>query len=102
MADRLRARLIGLGLFASLIVPVAYTAESASVAGLCDEIGNKLGSVSVSDCRRQGLEDTGAYSVQGRPLARKVYPPKPSKRPLGRILVIGGIHGDEYSSVSVV
>ena len=76
--------------------------ERASVESLCREIGNKLGSVSVRDCLRQGLQQTGHRSVLGRPLAMKEYPPTQEKQPLGRILVIGGIHGDEYSSVSVV
>lgn len=73
-----------------------------TIPELCGEIGDKLGSVSVRDCERQGLLDSGYFSVLGRPLAIKEYAPKPPKRPLGRILMIGGTHGDEYSSVSVM
>ena len=105
MADHLRARLSGLLLLAAgLAASTSYSADApgSDVRSLCGEIGRKLGSVSVRDCLRQGLEGTGSYSVLGRPLAKKVYAPKPPKRPLGKILVIGGIHGDEYSSVSVV
>ena len=106
MADHLRARLSGLLLLAAgLVAPLSHASDdvpATDVTGLCGEIGRKLGSVSVSDCLRQGLEGTGSYSVLGRPLAKKVYAPKPPKRPLGKILVIGGIHGDEYASVSVV
>lgn len=72
-----------------------------TVEHLCEEVGAKLGSVSERDCLRQGLQPTGYYSVEGRPLAMKEYPPTEQKDPIGRILVIGGIHGDEYSSVSV-
>ncbi|MCP5301237.1 MAG: succinylglutamate desuccinylase/aspartoacylase family protein [Chromatiaceae bacterium] len=72
------------------------------VDALCDEIGAKLGSVSKRDCHDQQLQQTGHRSVLQRVLAVKEYPPKPPKMPVGRILVIGGIHGDEYSSVSVV
>jgi len=32
----------------------------------------------------------------------KEYPPLPSRKPISRILLIGGTHGDEYASVSVV
>lgn len=106
MANRLRARLSGLCLLGCLATSAAHSSASGSIAstvdGLCEEIGRKLGSVSIADCRRQGLRESGAYSVLGRPLAIKEYPPKPEKKPLGRILVIGGVHGDEYSSVSVM
>lgn len=73
-----------------------------SVDQLCNEIGSKLGSVSIRGCQSQGLQDTGRYSVLGRPLAHKIYPPLDRRQPLGRVLLIGGIHGDEYASISVV
>lgn len=110
MADCFRAGLIGLlltvaggstGATVASSTPKNAYAEAA-IGQLCDEIGNKLGSVSVEDCRKQDLRLSGHYSVRDRPLAIKEYPPTTKKRPLGRILVIGGIHGDEYSSVSVV
>ncbi|MCB1791427.1 MAG: succinylglutamate desuccinylase/aspartoacylase family protein [Gammaproteobacteria bacterium] len=109
MAYRVRARVVLAALLhASLITPPTV-AESAlgdarlpDIAALCQEIGNKLGSVSVADCQRQQLQSTGYRSVLQRELAIKEYPPRPPKVPLGRVLVIGGIHGDEYSSVSVV
>lgn len=108
MAHRLRARLMRLLAGLAALVSTAVLANGPSpdsvksVSELCDEIGNKLGSVSVRDCDRQDLSDSGYFSVLGRPLAVKVYAPKPPKRPLGRILMIGGTHGDEYSSVSVM
>ena len=105
MANRLRAGLSCLCLLGCLVTPVHASEPwqaAATIDELCVEIGRKLGSVSVSDCRRQGLHESSSSSVMGRPLAIKEYPPTSQKRPLGRILVIGGIHGDEYSSVSVV
>ena len=69
---------------------------------LCRELGEKLGSVDESDCLAQNLIATYGKSVEGRDLAVKNYLPKGSREPLGKILVIGGIHGDEFSSVSVV
>lgn len=110
MAHRLRAGLICL----LLAAPYAATAaeslprakqadlDGSSIESLCREIGNKLGSVSVDDCLGQNLSSSGNYSVLGRSLAVKEYPPLGQKKPLGRILVIGGIHGDEYASVSVL
>lgn len=72
------------------------------VDGLCQEIGNKLGSVSAVDCISRKLIATGRQSVEGRPLLRRDYRPTTANGELGRVLVLGGIHGDEYSSVSIV
>jgi hypothetical protein len=72
------------------------------VESLCEEIGNKLGSVSVADCLAQDFGDTGAVSVEGRPIVYQRYLPLADKEPKGKILLVGGIHGDEYSSVSIV
>jgi protein MpaA len=68
---------------------------------LCEEIGNKLGSVSVEECLNQNLVHS-ALTTAKRSLAFKDYDPLPEREPLGRVLVIGGIHGDEFSSVSVI
>lgn len=68
----------------------------------CTRIGNKLGSVSIKDCLDIGLHITDGESVKGAPILMKEYPPLENKEPLGKVLLIGGIHGDEYSSVSVV
>ncbi len=68
---------------------------------LCSEVGKKLGSITVKDCLDRNLVHSG-YTNANRSLAFKDYPPLPERDPLGRVLVIGGIHGDEFSSVSVV
>jgi len=71
------------------------------IAGLCAEIGRKLSSVSAADCQRQALQHT-AVSVLNRPIAYRDYAPAEPGNQQGRVLLIGGIHGDEFSSVSVV
>ena len=68
---------------------------------LCWEVGNKLGSVTVEDCLNQNLIHS-AYTIANRSLAFKDYLPEQGGDSLGRVLVIGGIHGDEFSSVSVI
>ena len=45
---------------------------------------------------------SGEHSVSGTPILVAEYPPVESRQPLGRVLLFGGIHGDEYSSVSIV
>jgi hypothetical protein len=68
----------------------------------CKRIASKLGSVSLSDCTQAGLELSGDFSVDGIPILVREYPPLPSRSPRGRILLFGGIHGDELASVSIV
>lgn len=72
------------------------------VAQECRRIGGKLGSVSRGECLDRGLQVSGGTSVNGAQILVKEYPPLTQRRPLGRVLLVGGIHGDEYSSVSVV
>ena len=69
----------------------------------CTRIGSKLGSVGFQECMDRDLSVSTGRSVLGAPILVKEYPPLPQKRdPLGKVLLIGGIHGDEYSSVSIV
>jgi len=90
-----------------LIVLVTYNvlAEStldSRVQTECQRISNKLASVGYEECLTRQLTLTEGVSVKNAPLLLKEYPPLETRNPLGRILVIGGIHGDEYASVSVV
>jgi len=73
-----------------------------TVEHLCKAIGAKLGSVSIKECRSQKLIPSGLHSAKGYPLAYTSYPPLEGREPKGRILLLGGIHGDEYASVSVL
>lgn len=68
----------------------------------CRRIGAKLGSVSYKFCMDRDLQPSGGFSVDGAPIMIKEYPPLKGRTPLGRVLLIGGFHGDEYSSVSIV
>jgi len=69
---------------------------------ICKLIAGKLGSVSLADCQEMDLQLTGATSVNNIPIVQKEYPPLNSRKPQAKVLVLGGIHGDEYSSVSIV
>ncbi|MCG8378207.1 MAG: M14 family murein peptide amidase A [Proteobacteria bacterium] len=68
----------------------------------CERIGSKLGSVSIQDCLDINLSASDGRSVKDAPILIKEYPPLARRSPLGKVLLIGGIHGDEYSSVSIV
>jgi protein MpaA len=80
----------------------AAVKDSLAVANLCREIGSTLGSVSVAYCLAQNFSDTGVISVEGRPIVYQRYLPLAGKAPKGKVLLVGGIHGDEYSSISIV
>ena len=62
-----------------------------------------LPNVSPQLCLQANLVDTGARSVKGAPLLKRDMPPVRSAAdaPTLRVLVVGGIHGDELSSSSV-
>jgi len=91
------------------LVPTATSVTAAErqtpspIQQECTRIGHKLGSVSIHDCLTKKLQDTGARSVKNQAILMKEYPPLPEKRqPIGRVLLIGGTHGDEYAAVSIV
>jgi hypothetical protein len=68
----------------------------------CQSISGKLASVGYRECSVLELETSGHTSVAGFPLLIKEYPPLNKRKPQGRILLVGGTHGDELSSISIV
>ncbi len=69
----------------------------------CLNISGKLASVTPDECLQQKLTVSGFNSHQQQPLLIKEYPPLLEQRaPQARILLLGGIHGDEYSSVTIM
>ncbi len=69
---------------------------------VCRRIGNKLASVTFEECMGIDLGPSGGLAVSGTSIVIKEYPPLPSRQARGRVLLVGGIHGDEYSSVTIV
>src|SRR3546814_583662 len=92
-------------LLAGLFVVVAGGAHAMPLAGVsdaCHALGERLGSVDVQTCLQSGLQITDASSVNGQPLLYRDYLPRSRRAPPRRVLLLGGIHGDEFSAVSVV
>lgn len=90
-----------------LIQPIAHADTQDQ---WCAAIGKRLASVSGDDCRKADLHPAEVRTRHGHPLMALERPPQPKKlastaalasRP-SRVMVIGGIHGDELTSVSVV
>jgi len=78
------------------------TNSANSVLEDCRRISKRLASVSFEACTSANLKAVGCASNDGFPLYVTDFPPLKSRTPHGRILVIGGTHGDELTSVSVV
>lgn len=81
---------------------VTASAEQQEVQDTCIRIAKKLASVSLSECQDRNLQHSGSYSSNQTPLIIKEYPPLEHRDPQAKILMLGGIHGDEYSSVTIM
>ena len=66
---------------------------------LCDQLAHRLPNVSRTVCARAQLAPGAATSVQGQPLLQRDVTAASSRL---RVLVLGGIHGDELSSTALV
>ena len=88
-------------LFAALsFFPAASYAYSA-VADARRAFGQKLASVKTAACPESGLT-VASQTAQKRALLLRDYPAAAGTPLPRRVLLIGGIHGDELSSVSIV
>jgi hypothetical protein len=67
-------------------------------ASLCSEYFNRLPNVTPIQCEAAKLQASDAKSVGGRALAMRDVQPEGAKL---RVMVVGGIHGDELSSSAV-
>lgn len=86
---------------------VAYSAKQRKerqqrIQKACREFDRRLRSVRASDCRRDDWQLADAQTVKGRPILYVDYLPDTVIEPDAKVLLMGGIHGDELSSVSVV
>ena len=75
-----------------------FVAIDAHSATACGDFVRRLPNVKGPLCQSAALKDSGARSVQGRPLwVRDIETANPKLR----VIVVGAIHGDELSSASV-
>lgn len=95
------ARLLA-GLFVSVLGSVVAAAVPlTSVEQACAQIGARLASVSAKDCLGAGLGTGQGASRRGLPLMYRDFLPGSARRTPFRVMLIGGIHGDEFSSVAI-
>jgi hypothetical protein len=73
-------------------------AGAAHATRPCDDFYARLPNVQRALCEHAQLQDSQARSVHGRPIYTRDIRPADARL---RVLVIGGMHGDELSSASV-
>ena len=76
--------------------------ESDEIHNTCMRIAKKLSSVNLNECLDRQFSHSGHFSEKQTPLILKEYPPLENRKAQARILMLGGIHGDEYSSVTIM
>lgn len=86
--------------FKTLVTACGLTIGSAHATWVCSEFYARLPNVSRALCDAAQLEPGPARSVRGRPIYLRDVLPREGP-PLLRVLVVGGMHGDELSSASV-
>lgn len=88
-----------------LLISTASLADintSLSAEQACHKISDKLASVTLQECLSFDLKLSGHNSVNNFPILLKEYPPLKGKTPKGRVLLVGGTHGDELAAISII
>jgi murein peptide amidase A len=78
----------------------AQTPTAAEVQSWCESVTRAIPRIKVKTCIAAKLNAVAAKSVKGRPIMLREF--KPAQDAKGRVLVVGGIHGDELTAVSIV
>ena len=95
---------------ASLIAMLSVVASAIAVpvqsdtSNWCKRLVARLPSVSASDCQSSNLVPSGAVSHRGFPILTRQIPAAPTRPgavPV-RVLLLGGIHGDELTASAIV
>jgi protein MpaA len=83
----------------------AARADQGAIEAWCSYLVNRLHSVSADTCHPQDFVAAGEFTAQGNVLVSRDFGGAVDSTAPGnakRILLIGGIHGDELTSVSIV
>lgn len=103
MIKTFRPLLCCAALFTLPAPPATADDATAAIARWCDDLGARLRSVNASECRKQPFVAAEESTAGGRLLVWRDFAARrtpAAKAP--RVLVIGGIHGDELTAVSIV
>jgi hypothetical protein len=98
--------LILLGFFISLYTLVARGVGADTTNGeplvqdWCNDVTLAIPQIKLKPCIDARLKPAAVKSVKGRHIMQREF--KPEHKPAARVLIIGGIHGDELTSSSIV
>jgi protein MpaA len=82
---------------------VAVAAPAPAQSDWCKRLTPRLPGVSVKACQSTGLTPSGASSRKGFPiLVRRIAPAKGAPAQPVRVMLLGGIHGDELTASAIV
>ena len=87
------------------IKPSTQSAAKLPVNSWCTPLVNRLPKISLTQCQSSALKVSGAVSKKGFPLLIREVPALAggdADKPTIRILLIGGIHGDEKTASAIV
>ncbi|AHF01906.1 carboxypeptidase [Thiomicrospira aerophila AL3] len=75
--------------------------DQASMLDYCQNWATKLRTITIEGCLALDLQTSHHSSVQGRALTHREFIPASDTRPKARVLIISGVHGDEFSAISI-
>jgi protein MpaA len=99
------AAISGAVCFLLIMICGVCDAANPNVTDWCKRLSERLPGVSTASCQHIALTPSGGVSHQGFPLLVRRFPPAKDARdgvPAVRILLLGGIHGDEMTASAIV
>jgi hypothetical protein len=78
----------------------ALTLAASELQNWCDSVTRAIPRIKAKTCIAAKLNAVSARSVNGHPIMLREF--NLAQVPRGRVLVVGGIHGDELTAVSIV
>lgn len=95
----LSAALLAGGL-ASCLAPAGAAPQPAPDSPWCERLAVRLPNISAAECRQSALAPSGVKSHRGFPILERDIAPAKADAP--RVLLLGGIHGDELTASALV
>lgn len=77
-------------------------ASPAEMTDWCRRLTTRLPGIRTADCLKAELAPSGGFSRKGFPLLARQYAPRGNRGKSIRILLMGGIHGDELTASAIV
>jgi protein MpaA len=102
LSSRSRRARFSAGLFIALVGITDVMAADSLLGVTCQKIGGRLRSVGAQTCLQSGLVVGNVNSVRGVPILYRDYEARSQTKTPYRVMLIGGTHGDELTSVSMV